>query len=257
MSFAPTWVFWGATTTIARSPGWGAAGGAVDWWTRIQISGDWDITHDQSGRVLEREIEAYFTVQGPLQSFLQIGAGDRDRFWDGVLFDENFYIFYGEFQPVGGLFAGLFVRFGDQVDFANTRLGDFTQINPELNFDLGRHLRVELDHNYQRLERDGSQVFTANQSDLRIDYQFDLKQRLRLTIQYTRVERDPSLYTDEVDRKTTELGTQLIYSYKVNPRTVLFAGYSDSGLETDAVDSLVTTNRTLFLKVGYAWEPRF
>ncbi len=228
-----------------------------DWWTRIQLNGEWDITHDQSGRVLERELEAELSVQGPLQSYLEVGGGKRERFWDGFLFDENFYYFYGEFQPAGGVFAGLFLRAGDQIDFANTRLGEFTQINPDVRFNLGRHLRFELDHNYQRLERDGGTVFTANQSDLRITYQFDLKQRLKLTLQYTDVERDPALYRDPVDRETTEFGTQLIYSYKVNPRTVLFAGYSDLSLETDAVDALVTTNRTLFLKLGYAWEPRF
>ena len=58
-----------------------------------------------------------------------------------------------------------------------------------------------------------------------------------------------------MDARTRQLGTQLIYSYKVNPRTVLFAGYSDSGLQNDDVSSITTLSETLFVKMSYAWEP--
>ncbi|MEM9532736.1 MAG: DUF5916 domain-containing protein [Pseudomonadota bacterium] len=226
-----------------------------DWFGQLRLSGDWDITHDASGRLLEKELEGYFVMEGPLQSFVRAGGGQRDRFFDGVLFNENFWSVYGEFQPWSGVSLELFTRFGDQVDFANTELGEVTQLNPEIELNLGKHLSMELDHTYQKLERDAGEIFTANQTDLRFAYQFDLRQRLRLTIQYTDVERNQALYDDEVDARTRRLGTQLIYSYKVNPRTVLFAGYSDSGLENDEVDSIITTSRTLFVKIGYAWEP--
>ena len=45
---------------------------------------------------------------------------------------------------------------------------------------------------------------------------------------------------------------QFLLSYKVNPRTVFFAGYSDNynGLQNV---SLTQTGRTFFLKIGYAW----
>lgn len=39
---------------------------------------------------------------------------------------------------------------------------------------------------------------------------------------------------------------------KLNPRTVLFAGYSDNYEADEAID-LVQKNRTVFLKLGYAW----
>ncbi|MEM9304466.1 MAG: DUF5916 domain-containing protein, partial [Pseudomonadota bacterium] len=228
-----------------------------DWYDRIRLAGDYDETEDQSGLLLERELEAEIGVQGPLQSYLEVGAGVRERFWDGVLFDEDFYYFYGEAQPVSGLYVELFTRFGDQIDFANTALGEQTRYSPEVRWNLGKHWQFDLRHTYQTLERDGGTVFTANQSDFRIAYQFDLRQRLRLTLQYTDVERDPTLYVNDVDERFRDLSTQLIYSYKVNPRTVLYAGYSDSSIETDEVDSLTTMGRTLFMKVGYAWEPTF
>jgi hypothetical protein len=45
-----------------------------------------------------------------------------------------------------------------------------------------------------------------------------------------------------------------VYSYKINPRTVFYAGYSDNYFGSDSIDSF-QTNRSLFLKLGYAWQP--
>jgi len=43
-----------------------------------------------------------------------------------------------------------------------------------------------------------------------------------------------------------------LFSYKLNPRTVVFVGYSDSR-EGNQDISLTQSNRTLFLKLGYSW----
>ncbi|HEX2678381.1 MAG TPA: hypothetical protein VHM19_17130 [Polyangiales bacterium] len=57
------------------------------------------------------------------------------------------------------------------------------------------------------------------------------------------------------DPTVKSLGTQLLYSYKLNPQTVFFAGYSDNRIEDDATGRLEPTGRTLFLKLSYAWTP--
>ncbi len=55
------------------------------------------------------------------------------------------------------------------------------------------------------------------------------------------------------------LFTRFLFSYKVNPRTVLFVGYSDDRLgmlDPELTRTALTpTSRTFFLKVGYAWRP--
>jgi hypothetical protein len=66
---------------------------------------------------------------------------------------------------------------------------------------------------------------------------------------------NPGLETLE-DRS---LGTQLLFSYKVNPLTVLFLGYSDDRrgerpLAGDPIP-LTGTDRAFFVKIGYAWRP--
>ena len=44
----------------------------------------------------------------------------------------------------------------------------------------------------------------------------------------------------------------LTQSYKINPRTVLFVGYSDNCYGTQDY-SMTRYDRTFFIKLGYAW----
>jgi hypothetical protein len=56
-------------------------------------------------------------------------------------------------------------------------------------------------------------------------------------------------------RKSVAASSQLLYSYKLDPQTVLFAGYSDNSLEDDATRELEKMGRTLFFKLSHAWTP--
>ena len=48
------------------------------------------------------------------------------------------------------------------------------------------------------------------------------------------------------------ISTQLLFSHKPNPQTVLFVGYSDNRLGLRQID-LTQTDRTFSVKLGYAW----
>lgn len=227
------------------------------WWSRIRAGGDWDISRDELGRTVEEEWEASVWMEASYQSFTEVGFFVRERLWNNVVYDENGGFFFGRFRPISGLELQLFASAGERVDFSNDDVGDFTEISPRLNWNIGRHFQTNLRHTNQKLKRDGGTVFHANLSDLRFSWQFNLRQRLRLTLQYAKIERDLFLYDDPDDFNADfeNLGTQLIYSYKVNPRTVFFAGYSDYAEQDDELASLTTFNKTLFIKLGYAWEP--
>jgi hypothetical protein len=71
-------------------------------------------------------------------------------------------------------------------------------------------------------------------------------------VQYWQYDRDPDLYVDEVDSETRIVLNQFLFSYKVNPQTMLFVGYSDIFLGDQEYD-LTQTGRTVFAKLGYAW----
>jgi uncharacterized protein DUF5916/cellulose/xylan binding protein with CBM9 domain len=227
-----------------------------DWhgYTRANLGGDWDRREDQAGQLLEEEWETWLDVNGPLQSFLSIDVGVRDRFFNGVTFDEKFSNTFFEIQPTGDLYLSLETRLSDEIDFVNTQAGDILHLEPTVRYNLGLHLRTVLTHIYEKLDVKGGTLYTANLSQLSTVYQFNVRTFLRAILQYTDIDRAPALYLEDVDEHTEQLFSQLLFSYKLNPQTVLFVGYSDSSFGDQRID-LTRTDRTLFLKLGYAWVP--
>ncbi len=223
------------------------------WWNRFSIYSDWDITHDQQGRLIERELEASINLNAKKQSYFGLSGYTRVAMWNNVMYDENKVGIDFNFQPKSGFRVGAGYAVGDSIDFANDKIADRTGAYIFGNINLGQHFSVNLNHTFRKYSRDGGTVFIANQSDMRFSYQFNIRQRLRLAIINTNINRDTSLYTSSVDSHTKRLSNQLIYSYKVNPKTLLFVGYSDSGREDQNID-LTTTNRTFFMKFSYAWK---
>lgn len=236
-----------------------------NWWNRANLYADWDITHNENNELLEKEAQTSFSVSGPLQSFFELSVEHRNRTGlrhdksrldiDGNtdMFSENGVGFYSDFKPTAGVFASLFMYTGNAVDLANNRVGDKFHIRPVLNMNLGKHFEVRLRHTYEQLEADGSEVFTANLSDVRLTYQFNVNSFVRLAVIYTDLERNQANYIDDVDSQYKNLATQLLYSYKLNPQTVFFAGYSDNGYQDDELSSITKEQRTLFAKFSYAW----
>jgi hypothetical protein len=227
-----------------------------DWWTRMHVLANWDITHDDSGQMLEREVEAYFGLGLPHQSWLQPGVLSRSTLWDGVLYKENKVSLYYQIRPTGGLSLGVFARYGDQVDFDNSRLGDQLRVEPFLDWNINRNLFLRMRAAILKLDtKDGEEVFDAGVYDIRATWQFNRRSFIRLTAQIRDVDRNQAVYVDDVDANSRRVGRQLLYSYKINPQTVFFLGYSDNHIDDDDLDGLQESDRTLFMKIGYAWTP--
>ncbi len=66
-------------------------------------------------------------------------------------------------------------------------------------------------------------------------WQFNTRTFVRAIVQYTDVSRNPDLYEDEVAGLDRDFFVQLLFSYKVNPQTVAFLGYSEGGQQTDEI----------------------
>lgn len=235
------------------------------WWNRINVFGDWDIAHTDDGEVLEKEAEINVGVRGKLQSFFQLGLVKRDKVGlrqdesilrvenNTTMFTEESASFYFRMRPKPQFFVDTFVRYGDQIDFDNNRLGKQLYVESEVNWSIGKHLQLEVEHTYVDLEVEDSPLFTANLTDARLTYQFDQRQFLRLIVIYSDIERNPGNYTFDVDARSRSVGTQLLYSYKVNPLTKFFVGYSDAGFRDDTVTSMTKSEQSVFMKVSYAW----
>lgn len=231
-------------------------GDSNDVLTQWGYFGDWDKTYDQDGQLLEEEYEFHGNVQGPMQLFSNFGVVTRKRFYDNVYFDENQFKTYIQFTPISGLRLQVFTRFGSQIDFSNTRLGHVFAVVPTVTWDVNQHLRVRFNHDHTLLNVDSKRLFTADQSDVRFSYQFDMRSKLKLVLQYTAIKRDLTLYDepDDLNKNFSSFATQLIYSYKINPQTLFFVGYSDGGFQDDDLSRLERDKRTVFTKFSYAWQ---
>lgn len=117
---------------------------------------------------------------------------------------------------------------------------------------LGRRLELTLDHAFERLSVPEGRLFTAHLTQGRLVYNFGTRAFARAIVQYTQVDRSTELYTVPAEPRSRQLFSQLLFSYKLNPQTVLLLGYTDAGRELEEVE-LTRTDRTFFLKVGYAW----
>ena len=237
------------------------------WWNEFEISGDWDIHHNDAGELLEKEAQIEFSVNARWQSYFELGFETRDRVGlrqdpsslavDGnaTMFKEDSQWLFFEMRPVSEFFFATFARYGDRIDVTNNRLGKETNIQPRFELSLGQHTQLNVRHTYRNMDVNGEQLFTANLTDARLTYQFDQRQMLRLIVVYSDIERNVNNYLDptSVESKNRDVGTQLLYSYKVNPLTKFFIGYSDSGFQSDDVPRMTMAEQSVFMKVSYAW----
>ncbi len=223
-----------------------------DWYTSIELGARWSGSQDHSGQILDREAEIWGSVAGPWQSRAWLNLTSRDVFYAGEMFDQCRMHLFLRARPSGGLSLRLLVAAGDEVDYDNVRPADLLRLRPTVEVAVGRHLRFSLRHTSERLDVDGGRLYRASLSEFRGVYQFSLRTFVRAILQYTDLWRNQSLYREDVPPTSRSFFTQLLFSYKINPQTVFFLGYSETGLGEHGWD-MAAANRTLFLKVGYAW----
>lgn len=251
MGFMPQVDFRHGATGFEHS-WWGKEG---DWYNRIELGSELERKEDQTGQLLHQEWRVWTGAGGPLQSFVWLNLSLSEQGYEGETFDTNAVRTFFQIQPSGMFSFDMFARVGGQVDFDNVQQGDAVRLVPRFRVNLGRHLQTELRHTYEQLDVEEGRLYTANLSQLRLVYQFNIRTFVRAIVQYADVARDLGLYDDpeDVDAKTNQVFTQLLFSYKVNPRTVLFLGYSDNREGDENID-LLQENRSVFLKIGYAWN---
>ncbi|UCH92977.1 MAG: hypothetical protein JSV88_22155, partial [Candidatus Aminicenantes bacterium] len=227
---------------------WGKKG---DFFSRVEVRGDLAQIQDHRGNLLERGAELAVEADMPLQSLFIMAAGIRKKVYNSVPFNQHYLDIFFEMQPSGELSLNCSFKMGDEIDFEHTRAGKQLVIVPNVIYKFGKHLVTSLSYSYSYLDVDKGRLFTVHLLQSRLVFHFSKRAFLRGIIQYKDISRDVSLYHNQEDPKYKKLFTEFLFSYKINPRTVLFLGYSD--IFQGLVDvNLKQTNRTLFLKIGYA-----
>ncbi len=228
---------------------WGESG---DWFNRLELGVATDYGQRQDGSFFDRETEAWFAYEGPFQSMGHLRVSNGTRVYSGSHFSTNSYFFRGGMQPNRIVQFGLSALSGDWIDFTHVQPATRFFLTPQVTLRAGRHLLMDLEYSYQTLDVDEGRLFSAAVTEIRGVWQFNVRTFVRLIVQHTDINRDPRLYEEAVDSESRALFTQLLFSYKVNPRTVLFVGYSDGAFGNENYD-LRAENRTLFAKVGYSF----
>lgn len=231
-------------------------GGGMKWYfekiNEVRWGADWDMTEDQDGVFIEREYETWVNLQGPLQSSINGGLGTRDRAFDSIEYEQDFYWFNGSLQPnrileMGGGFSG-----SDWIDFMVNREADQFNWDVFVHVRQGRHLNLSMAYRESTLDVAEGRLFTTRVPELRLVYYFNERIFLRWIGQYFEIERSPELHVGEVPQLNRDWFNQVLFAYKLNPQTVGYLGYTDQHVGDQDI-SLTQTERAVFLKLGYAW----
>ena len=227
-------------------------GGSKSWFTTFDVSAQIMRATDHDGELTDQGAYLQAAYSGPGQSQVVGLAGRETEVFGGVTYDKALGQATVQAKPSGALSLGVNASVGDAVDYTENRPADRIALAPFLEWKVGKPLNLQFNHALERLSVDQGWLYTANLSQLRAVYHFNVRTFARAILQYTHVTRDPALYSSPIASRTAQLFSQYLFSFKINPQTVLLAGYSDNYASANRVD-LSQTNRTFFVKIGYAW----
>ena len=222
------------------------------WLRKFTLASETTWTFDREGNPLQQQVAPYFYINGQQEYFSVTYFALGPSWFEGRRFNRNFINHFIEMRPTGSFYVEFETRIGQEIDYDNARQGNILRLIPGIRFDIGRHLRLEVNHNYERLHVDEGTLYNVHLTDVRVTYQINTRTFVRAISQYFDISRNPELYTFDVSEKDRSLFNQFLFSYKVNPQVVLFLGYSDNYANTH-LQNLTQQNRALFFKVGYAF----
>ena len=231
------------------------------WYNYIRLGAAGGFTYDHDGNLTDRALTLGLLVQGDLETQLNVHGIFSRTFYNGQYFDTASAAVAFRIRPFSGSELGLQGQAGRGIDYDNSRLANILSVGPYGSFSLLRHLNLVLSHAFERLYVGGETIYTANLSQAKLVWNFSVRSFVRAIVQYQDLRQNPVMYVDPADSRSKEVLTQFLFSYKLNPRTVLFLGYSDKALG-GVFDSrlgperigITRTDRTFFLKIGYAWQ---
>ncbi|NVJ68349.1 MAG: carbohydrate binding family 9 domain-containing protein [Gammaproteobacteria bacterium] len=221
-----------------------------DFFSRIELRGDWDTSVQYDGQRLETETEMILSLEGRSQSEIDFHFGTRDVYFDQQWFEQDFYTLSTSFKPVNSLRLGFLISQADEIDFlsSNARAGESQGYEVFADWQITKHLKLDLEYLEQTFDVANETFFDAKISNLKLIYQFNEKSFVRFLAQYSDYDFTQGLADDR------SLARQLLYAYKFDAKSVLYIGYSDGAIEQQQTASLEQNQRTLFAKFSYAFQ---
>jgi hypothetical protein len=221
------------------------------WFTMLNVGTSFQVEKDHDNNPLYKGLAFKLNYQGPVQSSFNLTANLAKRTHRGVEFNYNNLLFDGNMRPTRSIFIFFSGLLGDGIDYANVRAGNQLYLNGFISYKFKRHLELWLGHKFEHFNVDAGRLYRASISYVRLIYHFNRRTFLRAILEYVNYKYNTDLYTFPVEPDYKHLFSQFLFSYQINPRTVLFLGYSDDYYGYQKVP-LTQSNRTFFVKIGYA-----
>ena len=222
------------------------------WWARFSAGSEANYFADLEGNLLNQQASLWFSYNGAYQSFFFTRGWKSREAYQRQIYDLFNLLIEGGLWPNSHMQIGTSTFLGDRIDYSNRRLGNTIRFIPWISYNLGRHIRFSMNHIYENMNVQNSHLYTANISQITAVYQFNIRTFFRAILQYVNYDYNPGNYSYNINPEYKNFFTQLLFSYKINPRTVLFLGYSDNYFGDQDI-RITQSNRTFFIKFGYAW----
>jgi len=227
-------------------------GTPTTWYRRLVFESTYARYENYDGIMTDESLDLEASVVLPRQTEIELAWSPNREYFDGTTYDNPRQQIFVESRPTRDSYGYFFTKWGKTIDFVNSRQADFYTIEPSLELALLRRLNVSATFTQQRLDVEAGELYTARLLQTKLVWNFSTRSFVRLIVQHNDVVRNPELYVEPVEAESEQLFTQALFSYKVNPQTVFLFGYSDNYFGGESLD-LTQADRTLFLKVGYAW----
>ena len=226
-----------------------------DWWQNggFGVVSNW--TDAIAGNAaLDRKVRLYAFVHAQAQTHIILYATGEDQTYRGRTFALKQFEIDATAQPTDWLNAEVDVIEGDGVDYIGVRKGALLSVDTTLAITPGRHLKINLVDDYQRLDVAGAPLYTANLYDVRVAWYFTTHLFINTIAQAQDVRNAIALYPAGTPLRTRNLATQWLIGYQVNPWTVFYAGSSE-GYQESGERPLLAQQRTYYLKASYYLQP--
>lgn len=222
------------------------------WFSMIELGGRVEIQNDHTGFLQNRDAVVWLNYDGPMQTFVNLVGRVGKSSYLYKKFDEAKLNFAVGIRP-NRFNIQLTGLVGDQIDVMNAESGKVLRLQPTIEWQIRPHLTINFGHQYERLNVPRGRLYDANITDVKIVYQFTRNMFFRAMVQYMNHKFNVPLFYVPMEPRFRHFFTQFLLSYKINPRTVCFIGYTDDYagfLNNNYV--IRQTNRTVFMKIGYA-----
>ncbi len=216
-------------------------------------------SEDGDGNLLTRQVVPGFSMDAFWNSSIHLELAQEDERAITRVFRRR------QVRPTLQVYPGRYFAyfeldgvFGDEIDFANDRLGTGTTLTVAATINSGKHLSVSPFYTRRTIDvsaGDGlsGRLVTADVARVKLTWNFDERSWIRLIGQETSSQRRPELWTFPVAERDRDFAGSAVFAYKLNWQTVLYLGFADSRALDDA-GVLRPAERQAFFKVSYAFR---